>query len=256
MSHAIDLNCDMGESFGAWRMGADREVMPWVSSVNVACGFHAGDPVTMLETLTAAAEAGVAVGAHVGLPDLAGFGRRAMAVTAHELYAMTVTQLGALAAAAHARGLTPRHVKPHGALYHMLEADPALARALAQAVHDVDATLRVVGFAGGTLCRVAADAGLAVAHEGFTDRRYGSDGKLRPRGTSGAVIDTLDDAVAQARELAIHDRVWSSDGTALAVHADTLCVHGDRPDAAVFAKALHAGLREAGVDIRAPSPPR
>src|SRR5699024_10736246 len=141
----IDLNCDMGESFGAWSMGADTEVMPWVSSINVACGFHAGDPLTMQRTLEAAAQAGVAVGAHVGLPDLAGFGRRAMAVSPAELHAMTIVQIGAMAAMARCVGLAPVHVKPHGALYHMLESDEVLARAFAEAVRASNDTLRVVG---------------------------------------------------------------------------------------------------------------
>lgn len=250
MKH-IDLNCDMGESFGAWRMGADAEVMPWVSSVNVACGFHAGDPVTMQRTLEAAAQAGVAVGAHVGLPDLAGFGRRAMAVTADELYAMTVVQLGSLQAMAHRCGLVPDHVKPHGALYHMLEDDVALARALVRAVCDVDASLRVVGFAGGQLCRVAAGAGLSIAHEAFTDRRYGADARLLPRGMAGAVIESIDESVEQAVTLASQGHVTSVDGKVVEVRADTLCVHGDRADAPAFAEALHKGLQAAGIHIQA-----
>ncbi len=249
MTH-IDLNCDMGESFGAWRMGADVEVMPWVSSINVACGFHAGDPCTMQRTLEAAAEAGVAVGAHIGLPDLAGFGRRIMAVTPDELYAMCVVQLGALEAMARRGGLVPAHVKPHGALYHMAEMDEALATALVRAVRDVDASLRMVGFAGGRLCRAAEAAGLATAREAFADRRYGTDGHLRPRGTPDAVIGKIEEAVAQAVMLATHGTVADTDGTMIAVRADTLCVHGDRPDAAAYARSLHEGLRTAGVDIR------
>jgi UPF0271 protein len=249
MTH-IDLNCDMGESYGVWRMGDDAGVMPWVSSINVACGFHAGDPVTMHRTLKAAAAAGVAVGAHVSLPDLAGFGRRAMAVSADELYAMTVVQLGALAAMARCRDLVPGHVKPHGALYHMVESDAALAGALVQAVHDVDASLRVVGFAGGQLCRVADEAGLPIAHEAFTDRRYGTDGKLLPRGTAGAVIEDMEAAVAQAVALARDGCVTDTDDNVIRIPANTLCIHGDRPNAATFAEALHTGLQEAGIEIQ------
>ncbi len=251
MKH-IDLNCDMGESFGAWRMGADAEVMPWVSSINVACGFHAGDPLTMQRTLEAAAQTGVAVGAHVGLPDLAGFGRRAMAVSPDELHAMTIVQIGAITAMARRVDLVPGHVKPHGALYHMLESDEALARAFAEAVRALDDTLRVVGFAGGQLCRVATETDLSVAHEAFADRRYGSDGKLMPRGNAGAVIEDRDSAVRQAVMLASEGRVRDADGHGIAVQADTLCVHGDRADAAAFAEALHHGLREAGIGVRAP----
>lgn len=247
----VDLNCDMGESFGAWRMGADAEVMPWVSSINVACGFHAGDPLTMQATLDAAAHAGVAVGAHVGLPDLAGFGRRAMAISPRELYALCVVQLGAMEAMARRAGLVSGHVKPHGALYHMLEKGPELAQALVQAVRDVDAGLRVVGFAGGQLCRVARDAGLATAHEAFTDRRYGTDARLLPRGARGAVIENIDEAVEQAVALARHGQVSGIDGQVINVQADTLCVHGDRPDAPAFAEALHKGLKTAGIHVHA-----
>lgn len=246
----IDLNCDMGESFGAWRMGADAEVMPWVSSISVACGFHAGDPRTMLDTLEAAAGAKVAVGAHIGLPDLVGFGRRTLAISARELYAIAVVQLGSFAAMARCRGLTPRHLKPHGALYHMLEDDVELADAMVQAVRDVDPSLRVVGFAGGQLCRVAAQAGLAVAHEAFADRRYGSDAKLLPRGVPGAVIADIGAAVEQAVSLARDGCVTDSSGKPIQVRADTLCVHGDRDDAAAFAEALHEGLQAAGIRIK------
>ncbi len=247
---SIDLNCDMGESFGAWQMGADAQVMPWVSSVNIACGFHAGDPVTMQITLEAAARAHVAVGAHVGLPDLVGFGRRAMAISARELYAMCVVQLGAFAAMARRSQLAPGHVKPHGALYHMLEADTGLAAALVQAVRDVDDSLRVIGFAGGQLCRVAAEAGLATGGEAFADRRYGANGRLVPRTAHDAVIEDIPAAVEQAIMLGTSGRVVTSGGATIEVGADTLCVHGDRPNAATFAKALHEGLCKAGVAIR------
>lgn len=249
MKH-IDLNCDMGESFGAWRMGADAEVMPWVSSVNVACGFHAGDPLTMRRTLEAAARHGVAVGAHIGLPDLVGFGRRAMAIKPDELYAMSVVQLGSLEAMARTFDIRPSHVKPHGALYHMLEKDEALARALVDAVRDVDASLRVFGLAGGALVRVAADAGLDTAGEAFADRRYTDDGQLQPRSEVGAVLEDIGAAVQQARDIVVHGEATTASGQRLAIHADTVCVHGDRPDAADFAKALHQGLSDAGVHIR------
>lgn len=249
MTH-IDLNCDMGESFGAWRMGNDAAVMPWVSSVNVACGFHAGDPLAMQRTLQAAADHGVAVGAHPGLPDLAGFGRRAMAITPQELYAMSVVQLGALEAMARCHGLTPDHVKPHGALYHMLEKDHALAQALVHAMHDVDPSLRLFALAGGNLVRQGADAGLATAGEAFADRRYTDDGQLLPRSQPDAVLEDTHAAVQQALDIVVRGEVATASGQHLAIHAETLCVHGDRPDAALFAKALHEGLTDAGVDIR------
>lgn len=244
---SIDLNCDMGESFGAWRMGADAAVMPWITSANIACGFHAGDPTTMLATVQAAAANGVAIGAHVGLPDLVGFGRRALAVSPAELYAMTVVQLGALAAVAQTAAQRVGHLKPHGALYHMAEHDPALAQAIVDAIRDVDATVRLVGLADGALVRAGAAAGLAIAHEGFADRRYLADGRLLPRGQPGAVIEDIDKAVRQAVVLAVDGAVTTVDGQSIRIHADSLCVHGDRPDAAAFARALHDGLRAAGV---------
>lgn len=246
---SIDLNCDMGESFGAWRMGADIEVMPWITSANIACGFHAGDPMTMRATVQAAVAAKVAVGAHVGLPDLAGFGRRAMAVPPAELYAMTVVQMGALAAMARTVGARVGHLKPHGALYHMVEKDPALALALVEAVRDVDASIRLVGLAGGRLVQAGRDVGLAVGNEAFADRRYTAVGQLVPRGQPDAVIEDVAAAVRQAVALAMTGEVIAQDGSTVRIQADTLCVHGDRPDAAIYAEALHKGLQAAGVTL-------
>lgn len=243
----IDLNCDMGESYGAWRMGADSAVMPWITSANIACGFHAGDPTTMRATVQAAAAANVAIGAHIGLPDRVGFGRRAMAVSAAELHAMSVVQLGALQAMARTVGARVTHLKPHGALYHMLEQDAALAQAVVQAIRDVDASVRLVGLAGGALVRAGEAAGLAVAHEAFADRRYRADGHLVARGQPGAVIEDVAAAVRQAIGLAVDGTVESVDGARVSVRADSLCVHGDRPDAALFAQSLHEGLQAAGV---------
>lgn len=253
MKH-IDLNCDMGESFGAWRMGADAAVIPWVSSINVACGFHAGDPLTMQRTLEAAARHKVAVGAHIGLPDLVGFGRRVMAIKPDELYAISVAQLGALEAMARTVDIRPRHVKPHGALYHMLEKDPALADALIRAIGDVDATLRVFGLAGGHLVRQATHAGLTIANEAFADRRYTDDGQLQARGQPGAVLKTIEATVQQAVTIAVDGTVTTCSGQHLAVAADTLCVHGDRVDAEAVAEALHHGLVDAAIAIQPPQP--
>lgn len=248
----IDLNCDMGESFGAWTMGADAEVMPWISSANIACGFHAGDPLTQHATATAAIRAGVAVGAHVGLPDLAGFGRRAMAVRADEVYTMTVAQLGTMIAMARACGGRCGHVKAHGALYHMLERQAELSEAVVEAVRDVDSSLRLVGFAGGQLLELARHAGLDVAGEAFVDRGYGADGRLLPRGTPGAVLDEPAAIARQAVALATQRRVQASDGSVLAVDASTLCIHGDRANAVAVARAVHQALVDAGVEIHAP----
>lgn len=240
----IDLNCDMGESFGAWTMGQDDAVLAHVTSANIACGFHAGDPLTMRRTVAAALEHGVAIGAHPSLPDLAGFGRREMRVSADETYAMTLYQIGALAAVARAVGAALHHVKPHGALYNMAARDRALADAIAAAVRDFDRALILVGLANSELPRAGEAAGLAVAHEAFADRRYEADGSLMARSRQGAVIDDVDAAVAQAVSIATRGEV----GT-LRIRADTICVHGDRADAATFARRLRESLDAAGVRV-------
>jgi UPF0271 protein len=250
----IDLNCDMGESFGAWTMGDDGGVMPWVSSVNIACGFHAGDFMTMQRTVILAAEHGVAIGAHVSLPDLQGFGRREMAISPVEAHAATLYQIGALAAFVHAQGLRLHHVKPHGALYNMAAKDAKLAEAIASAVRDFDPGLILVGLAGSALPHAGAQIGLVVAHEAFADRRYRADGSLVPRKEPGAVIHDIDAAVEQAVQIATSGKVESyssgkPDSQLVKVQADTLCVHGDRPDAAAFAQRLNEALKNAGVGI-------
>jgi UPF0271 protein len=244
----IDLNCDMGESFGAWTMGQDADVLAHVTSANIACGFHAGDPLTMRRTVAAAVTRGVAIGAHPSLPDLAGFGRREMRVSTDETYAMTLYQIGALAAVAHAAGARLHHVKPHGALYNMAAKDRALADAIASAVRDFDGALILVGLAGSELPRAGEAAGLCVAHEAFADRRYEADGSLMARSKCGAVIDDTDTAVAQAIAIASRGEAQTPNGT-LRVRADTICVHGDRPDAAIFARRLREGLEAAGLSI-------
>lgn len=246
MNTTIDLNCDMGESFGAWTMGQDAAVLAHVTSANIACGFHAGDPATMRRTVELAAQANVAIGAHVSLPDLVGFGRREMRVSPADAHAMTLYQIGALAGFVRAAGARLRHVKPHGALYTMAARDTALADAIARAVRDADASLILVGLAGSELPRAGKRAGLAVAHEAFADRAYESDGSLATRGTAGAVIDDIEAALAQATSIARDGRVTARDGSTLALCADTLCVHGDRADAGLFAQRLRAALEQAG----------
>ena len=251
---AIDLNCDMGESFGAWRMGQDAEVMPWITSANIACGFHAGDFSTMQRTVLLAKTHGVAIGAHVSLPDLQGFGRRELRVTPDEAYAMTLYQIGALAAFTHAAGTRVAHVKPHGALYNMAAKDMALATAIARAVRDFAADLILVGLAGSELPRAGAAIGLRVAHEAFADRSYEPDGSLTPRREPNAVIHDIDAAVVQAVHIAANARVQTRDGKAIDVRADTICVHGDRADAALFARSLREALVASGASVAAPRP--
>jgi len=239
----------MGESFGAWRMGQDAEVMPWITSANIACGFHAGDFSTMRQTVLLAKTHGVAIGAHVSLPDLQGFGRRELRVTPDEAYAMTLYQIGALAAFAKAAGTRVAHVKPHGALYNMAARDRALADAIARAMLDFDKNLILVGLAGSALPAAGAAIGLRVAHEAFADRRYEADGSLTPRREPDAVIHNIDTAVAQAVRLATKGTVDTRDSRAIEVRVDTICVHGDRDDAAVFARRLREALAGAGARV-------
>lgn len=249
--HTIDLNADLGESFGAWRMGDDAGVMPWITSANIACGFHAGDPATMRRTIALCIEHGVAIGAHPSLSDLQGFGRREIPVRPDEAYAQTLYQIGALHAFACAAGTHLHHVKPHGALYNMAARDRDLADAIAGAVRDFNSTLILVGLAGSALVDAGHDAGLPVLGEGFCDRRYRSDGSLAPRTEAGAVIDDPDIAVAQALSIATRGEATTLDGGNVQVAADTLCVHGDRTGAASFAKALRQALDGAGIRVNA-----
>jgi len=232
----IDLNCDMGESYGAWQMGQDAKVLRHVTSANIACGMHAGDPLTMQRTVAAAVAHGVAIGAHPSLPDLQGFGRRLMAITANEAYALTLYQIGALNVFAHAAGSRLHHVKPHGALYNMAARDAALI---------------LVGLAGSALPAAGAALGLKVGHEAFSDRRYEADGSLTPRSEKEAVIHDIDVAIAQVLAIVTQGNIITSDGKILSLQADTICVHGDRADAAMFAERLRAALDQAGIEVRA-----
>lgn len=249
MTLRIDLNADIGESYGAWRMGHDAEVLREVSSVNIACGFHAGDPSTMRATVCAAIAHGVAIGAHPSLPDLQGFGRREMAITPDEAYALVVYQTGALAGFAAAAGGRLAHVKPHGALYNMAARDPALADAIATAVHDVDRRLILVGLAASALTEAAMRVGIPVAHEVFADRRYEADGSLTPRSHPDAVIHDLDIAIVQVVALATRGEVTTRTGERLRLAADTICLHGDRPDAGLAAQRIRSALTDAGVTV-------
>ena len=252
MPSTIDLNCDLGESFGAYAIGDDAGVLPYVTSANVACGAHAGNPSVMRRTVAAALEHGVSIGAHPGLPDLAGFGRRELRIAPQEAYDLVVYQVGALAAFAAAAGTALRHVKPHGALYNMACADAALAEPIARAVRDVDARLILFGLPGSELQRAAEGAGLRFAREAFADRAYAPDGSLAPRGTPGAVVEDADEAVRRAVGIAAERRARTAGGSELRMEADTICIHGDRPDAARFARALRAGLEARGIRVAAP----
>ena len=247
----VDLNCDMGESFGIYEMGTDTQIMPLVSSANIACGFHAGDPSVMRKTLEAAVSQGVAVGAHPGLPDLVGFGRRNMQISAQEAYDMVVYQVGALAGFAKAAGVSLHHVKPHGALYNMAAKDKALADAIARAVRDFDDSLVLYGLAGSQLIQAGKDAGLRVASEVFADRTYQPDGSLTPRSQPNALLQSDEEAVQQVLTMVTEKRVKAVTGEWVPLDADTICIHGDGAHALSFATKIRAALLQAGVEIKA-----
>jgi len=242
----------MGESFGAWSMGADAEVLEHVSSANIACGFHAGDPGIMRRTVARALERGVAVGAHPSLPDLQGFGRRAMSVTADEVYDLVLYQIGALAAFCLALGGRLSHVKAHGALYNMAAKNVALADAIASAVRDFDSSLILFGLAGSELVRAGRAAGLRVANEVFADRTYQSDGTLTPRNNPDAVIHDMAAALDQVEKMVREGRVRAVDGSEVALETDTICIHGDEPGAVAVARELRALLTRLGFAVCAP----
>ena len=246
----IDLNCDCGEGFGAWQLGDDAALLRHVSSANIACGAHAGDPEIMRRTLRLCRELGVAAGAHPGYPDLHGFGRRALPMSPAEVESSVLAQLGALAALARAEGVALRHDKPHGALYNVAAVTPAIAEAIARAVAAFSRELLLVGLAGSQLVAAGEAAGLRVAREAFADRGYAADGTLLPRGTPGALITAPAENLAQALRIVIEGHVLGPGGERVPVAADTLCVHGDTPGAAGRAEALRRGLAAAGVVVR------
>ena len=246
----IDLNADVGESYGAWVMGDDEGLLPLVTSANIACGAHAGDPLVMARTVGLAARFGVTAGAHPGFPDRDGFGRRDLDMTSEELDASLLAQLGALSAIAGAAGVRLRHVKPHGALYNRAAMDPALAETVARAVRRFSDELVLVGLAGSLALEAGRSAGLKVAGEGFADRAYEPDGTLRSRRLPGAVHSDPDVVAAQAVAIACDGQVRTSDGSLVAVKAETICLHGDTPGAPALARAVRAALEAAGVEVR------
>lgn len=248
----IDINCDMGEGFGIYQLGDDEALMPFVSSVNIACGGHAGDPATMRRTVQAALYHGLAVGAHPGLPDRQGFGRRIMAISADEAYELILYQVGALQGFVTAAGGRLRHVKPHGALYNMAARAPDLAQAIAQAVRDLDPHLALYALAGSALFEAARAAGLTAVGEAFADRGYGADGHLLPRSQPGSLLATPEAAVTQLLTLVQQGGVTTASGQWLAVTAQTVCLHGDGSQALVLAKAFAQALDERGILRQSP----
>ena len=244
----IDLNADVGESLGPWPMGVDEGLIPLVSSVNIACGAHAGDPATILRTAVLAASHRVAIGAHPGYPDLVGFGRRDLEMSAADLRASLIVQIGAVQAAARVAGAVISHVKPHGALYNRSARDPVVAATIAAAIREIGPGLTLVGLAGSESVAAGRAAQLAVADEAFADRRYEPDGSLRSRLLPGALLDP-DEAADQAVSIARDGTVTTGDGTTIAVRADTICIHSDSPGALEIAQAVVDGLGSAGFRI-------
>lgn len=249
-SHAIDLNCDAGESFGPWPMGDDEALIPQVTSVNIACGAHAGDPLVMRRTLLLAKQYDVAVGAHPGYPDLRGFGRRPMALAPDEVEAWTLAQLGTIAAMARGAGVELRHVKPHGALYNTAADDDALAEAIVRAIRAFDPALALVTRAGSRMAAVARARGLRVAEEAFADRGYDAAGRLLSRSHADALLGDPQAAAIRAVTLIQTGTLTTGDGTTLHLHPQTLCIHSDTPGAEVIAAAVRAGLKAAGITLR------
>jgi UPF0271 protein len=245
----IDLNADAGESFGSWRLGQDDELFPLISSVNVACGFHAGDPLTIRRTLALAQRTATAVGAHPGFPDRVGFGRRELAATPEEVYADVLYQVGALSAFLRAAGMPLHHVKPHGALYNRATRDPETARAIAQAVRDFDARVPLVVLPHTPLESEAQALGLSTVAEAFPERGYSRDGRLAPRGTPGAWIHDPALAARRAVRMVVEGQVEAVEGGTVPVRAQTLCIHGDNPRAVEIAQAVREALLAEGVSI-------
>ncbi|HUH98915.1 MAG TPA: 5-oxoprolinase subunit PxpA [Anaerolineales bacterium] len=243
----IDLNCDMGESFGQYRLGRDEAVMPLVTSANIACGFHAGDPLVMQATVQLAKKHNVAIGAHPGWPDLQGFGRREMSLAADETEAVVLYQIGALAGFARSAGLELHHVKPHGALYNQAARDRLLAMAVARAVKSFSADLILVGLAGSSLVEAGSELGLQVANEGFPDRTYNADGTLASRKQANAILQSPDEVAAHALALAQN----GIDFSLRHVKVDTLCLHGDHVRAAENARRIRAALAQEKISVEA-----
>ena len=250
---SVDLNCDLGESFGAYTdlLQMDAQVLPSITSANIACGFHAGDPVTMQKTVQAAVRAGVRIGAHPGLPDLVGFGRRPLAISPQEAEAAVIYQVGALQAFAAAQGTSLHHVKPHGALYNMAAKDAALAQAICRAVRACGKELVLVALFGSEMVRAAQELGVPYVCEVFADRAYQDDGTLVPRTQPGAVIADEADAVSRSVRMVTQGTVRTIHGRDIPVQADTICVHGDNPHALAFVRNIRSALEKADVTIKA-----
>ncbi|MCI9104687.1 MAG: LamB/YcsF family protein [Lachnospiraceae bacterium] len=247
--YRVDLNSDLGESFGRYTLGMDERVIPLITSANIACGYHASDPVVMAKTVSLAKEAGIRVGAHPGFPDLMGFGRRNMAVTSQEARAYVLYQLGALEGFCRSAGLKLQHVKPHGALYNMAAKDYELARGICQAIAEFDKELIVLALSGGQLAHAAQEMGLRTALEVFADRAYEEDGTLVGRGKPGAMITDEEEAIARVIRMIKDQTVRAITGKDIAIRADSICVHGDGEKALAFVERIRQAFGEAGISL-------
>ena len=248
---SVDLNCDMGESFGAWQMGNDAALMDYVSSVNVACGFHAGDASVIRKTIETAIEKNVRVGAHPSFPDLQGFGRRPMKMSSEEIFDIVLYQVAALKGMCEASGAKLHHVKPHGALYNQAATDKNLAEAIAKAVKAIDKNLTFYGLANSFLISEAEKLNLQTASEVFADRTYQPDGTLTARSQPNALIESVEQSCAQVLEMVTAQTVTAMGGEKISIKADTICIHGDGAHALRFARAIHRRFGEQGIRISA-----
>ena len=246
----VDLNSDLGESFGAWKMGMDEAVMNHISSSNIACGWHGGDAEVMLRTVRAAKAQNIAVGAHPGYPDLVGFGRRNMTCTPDELYAYTLYQVGAMMGVCASEGVELQHVKPHGAMYNQAAKDPKLATAIARAIKSLGSGIILMGLANSAFEAAAAEQGIPFAAEAFADRGYMADGSLVPRDKHGAFIHDPNEAAARMLKLIKDGTIETPDGQTLKLKAHTICMHGDNPDAVKMAEVVKATLEKNGVTVK------
>jgi 5-oxoprolinase (ATP-hydrolysing) subunit A len=246
----IDINCDLGESFGFYRIGCDEEILQYVTSVNIACGFHAGDPATMRKTVNLALEKNVGIGVHPGLQDLIGFGRRNMDLSPQEAYDLVVYQIGALSAFVKSEGGKVQHVKAHGALYNMATKSKELAEAIAKAVYKVDQEMLLFGLANSELVKAGERIGLRTANEVFADRTYQQDGTLTPRRHEDAIITDDSEAVQQVIRMIKEQKVRSTQNVDIDIVAETVCIHGDTPHALTFARQIRRTLEHSGIDVR------
>lgn len=249
MTFKVDLNCDMGESFGAYTMGHDEDILNFVTSANIACGFHAGDPATMRKTVKMALEKNVGIGAHPGLQDLVGFGRRNISLSPQEAYDLTVYQIGALSGFVQAEGGKLQHVKAHGALYNMAAKNVALAEAIAEAVYDINPELILFGLSGSELVKAGEKLGLRTANEVFSDRTYQPDGTLTPRTQPNALITDTGTAINQVIRMVKEQKVATVEEQDIAIQAETICIHGDGVTALDFAEAISKSLKDAGIGV-------